>query len=64
MRARGATVLELGSLMANAEHEPPEPAAADARIATRLNGWLRSARCSCWARAYSSGKSSGSISTK
>lgn len=31
---------------ANAEHEPPEPAAADMRIATRLNGWLRSAPCS------------------
>ena len=32
----------------NAEHEPPEPAAADMRIATRPNGWLRSAPCSCW----------------
>jgi len=33
----------------NDQHQPREPAAADARIDTDLDGWLPSAECSGWA---------------
>src|SRR5262249_21004793 len=39
-------------MSSNDQHEPPEPAAADGQIATRLNGWLRLAPCSCWPDSY------------
>ena len=39
--------MEGSDVMANAEHEPPEPAASGSRCGSELNGWLRSAPCSC-----------------
>ena len=38
-----------GLWLPNAQHQRWEPAAADARIVTDLNGWLASAACYCWA---------------
>ena len=35
--------------MPNVQHEPPEPAASNARIVAHRNGWLRSAPCCGWA---------------